>query len=336
MARVPGSAGVYAAPTLRLDSGEELAPARLGWCRYGPEPAQAERVVLFLHGISASPQALPLDGEETAPDAGWGEGWIGPGQYLDTRTCCVLVPNALGSCFGSSGPGSQREPEHFPAVTIADTVRLQGQWLAAQGITQLDEIIGYSYGGYQAFQWAVAGPQRPRRVVVLASAPRGNGSAAELDRLCRLAAAWQSGDAQARIQWRTWRQSVLARYGVRAWLAAQGCPDPEGRIAAEAARWADRFSPWSMARLRGAAMDFDVRAALASCSVPLFWLRGRTDEVFPPGGEPLACPCVAQATVDGRAGHLSPLLESPAWQEVLCALVQQPLPGSLHQGYEKL
>ncbi|GAA0497172.1 MULTISPECIES: alpha/beta fold hydrolase [Pigmentiphaga] len=319
MTDLPAATGVHIEPGLPLDLGGRLAPARLSWCRYGPEPAQASRVVLFLHGISASPQALPIPGADPAPDAGWGAGWIGPGRHYDTRDCCVLVPNALGSCFGSSGPSSQADPAGFPAVTIGDTVRLQGRWLASLGISRLDEVIGYSYGGYQAFQWAVAAPADTSRVVVLASGPAGNGTPAELDRLRALARAWQAGEPQARAQWQRLREATLTRYGQADWLAASGVADPAPAIAHEAARWTERFSPWSLAALRKAAMSFDVRARLPACRTPVRWLLGSGDRLFPPEHGLVLSPFIRQAVVHGRAGHLSPMLESAAWQRALHA-----------------
>ena len=110
---------------MALDGGGRIAPARVAWRRYGPEPAQARAVVLLLHGISGSQQALAPVSGEVHPDAGWASGWLGPGAALDTRHTCVLAPNALGSCFGSSAPDAEL-PASFPDFTITDSVRLQG------------------------------------------------------------------------------------------------------------------------------------------------------------------------------------------------------------------
>ena len=111
--------------SMALDGGGRIAPARVAWRRYGPEPAQARAVVLLLHGISGSQQALAPVSGEVHPDAGWASGWLGPGAALDTRHTCVLAPNALGSCFGSSAPDAEL-PASFPDFTITDSVRLQG------------------------------------------------------------------------------------------------------------------------------------------------------------------------------------------------------------------
>ena len=127
--------------------------------------------MLLLHGISGSQQALAPVGGEVHPDAGWASGWLGSGAALDTRHTCVLAPNALGSCFGSSAPDAE-SPASFPDFTIADSVRLQGcgcaRW-ALRGWMRWWAIPG----GYQAFQWALDPPVPLGRALALASGPRG-------------------------------------------------------------------------------------------------------------------------------------------------------------------
>lgn len=302
---------------LPLDGGGTLAPVRLAWARYGPPPHRARAVVLLLHGISGSHQALrPAEGA-VHPDAGWASPWLGPGAALDTRDTCVLAPNALGSSFGSSAPiGAQASA--FPDVSIADGVRLHGEWLRAIGVERLDAVVGYSYGGYQAFQWAVAAPLPVGRVVALASAPRGGGTMEDAQRLRRIAAALDAGDADAWNEWVESRCVTLRRYGYALWLADAGEPDAEQRLRAEAQAWAARFSPWSMALLRTSACRYDARGALLAAATPVRWLRCVSDELFAPDdpgvGARIAYPAhIVQTSVAGRYGHLSPLLEGPLW-----------------------
>jgi homoserine O-acetyltransferase len=319
------AAGVTQFGGLRLDGGGTLAPAALAWARYGPAPGRARAVVLLLHGISGSHQALRPDQGDAHPDAGWASPWLGPGAALDTRDTCVLSPNALGSCFGSSGPDGALAGE-FPDVSIADGVRLQGEWLRALGVERLDAVVGYSYGGYQAFQWAVAAPLPVGRVVVLASAPLGGGSMADAQRLRRIAAALDAGDEAAWNEWVELRCSTLRRYGYAQWLADKGEhkseSDLEQRLRADAQAWAARFSPWAMAALRSAACRYDARAALSGSSTPVRWLRCASDELFAPDDpgararEPYPANIV-QIGVDGRYGHLSPLLEGRLWNDHL-------------------
>jgi len=46
----------------------------------------------------------------------------------------------------------------YPAITVRDTVTAEKSLLEALGVKHLVAIAGPSYGGYQAFQWAVAYP----------------------------------------------------------------------------------------------------------------------------------------------------------------------------------
>ena len=310
--------GLTRLPALRLDSGASLAPALLAWSRFGPPPDQARATMLLLHGISGSQQALRQAGVDAFPDAGWASPWLGPGKALDTDTCCVLVPNALGSCFGSSAPQGPRAAE-FPAITIADTVRQQGLWLRELGVTRLDAVLGYSYGGYQAFEWAAAPALPVDRVVVLASSPRGNGSAEDVARLRKLAADIDASVPGAAASWTAMRVDTLKRYGYEDWLRGQGLPDPLATLHEEAQAWARHYPPWSMATLRQAASRYDARAALLSCSMPLHWLRCASDTLFAPmdarsGADAPYPPNIRQETIPGRCGHLSPVLEGGLWE----------------------
>ncbi|MFD4839458.1 alpha/beta fold hydrolase [Achromobacter sp. NPDC058515] len=315
------TAGVTQLDALPLDGGGSLAPARLAWSRFGPAPARARSVVMLLHGISGSQQALRMDREPSHADAGWASPWLGPGLALDTRHTCVLAPNALGSCFGSSGPAG-RAAGAFPAVSIADGVRLQGEWLRAMGVERLDAVVGYSYGGYQAFQWAVASPLPVGRVVALASAPRGSGSEADVLRLRGLAAALEAGDLDAWNGWVEMRCATLRGHGYGRWLADAGEPDPELRLRAEASAWAARFSPWSMAALRASACRYDTLKALLTTSTPVHWLRCESDALFPPDDPSVQMEApypsnIVRTRVAGRYGHLSPLLEGSLWRTYL-------------------
>ena len=309
--------GVTQLASLPLDGGGALAPARLAWARHGPPPHCARAVVLLLHGISGSHQALrPAEGD-VHPDAGWASPWLGPGAALDTRDTCVLAPNALGSCFGSSAPAGAAASA-FPDFSIADGVRLQGEWLRAIGVERLDAVVGYSYGGYQAFQWAAAAPLPVGRVVALASAPRGGGSMADAQRLRRIAAALDAGDADAWSDWVELRCATLRRYGYAQWLADTGEAAVELRLRTEAQAWAASFSPWSMAALRTSACRYDARDALLETATPVRWLRCVSDELFAPDdpgtGARIPYPAhIVQTRVGGRYGHLSPLLEGPLW-----------------------
>lgn len=298
--------------TLRLESGHEISPVTLAWSQYGQSPAQARKVYLLLHGITSSPQAFLGDPAPTF-DAGWFQAWA---QGVFDMACdCVLAPNALGSCFGSSSPPRGSSSNDFPLFTIADTVRFYAQWLRWLGVDAVDGVIGYSYGGYQAFQWAINPPVPTGKVVVLASAPKGNGTKTDVDRLWGLAERLDHGDAGAQQAWRAQRIDTLRRYGYADWLAETGAPVDE-TLQRCATLWASQFWPRALACLRHAATHFDVQEALRTKAggTPILWMVNRGDSLFPSNDLHAGQHAnLERQSIYGRFGHSSPMLEPELW-----------------------
>lgn len=175
---------VFAAGDLELDGGGVLPDVRLSYATHGELSPRRDNAVLF-------PTAFAGSHAENA--------WlIGPGRPLDPRRHFVIVPNQLGGGWSSSpsthAPG---DGDAFPAVTIADNVRLQARLLDRLGVERLQLAVGYSMGGQQAYQWAVAHPERVRRLACICSAARtSTWQRVFLDGLRSvLAHAGQAGDA---------------------------------------------------------------------------------------------------------------------------------------------
>src|SRR3546814_12845111 len=81
--------------------------------------------------------------------------------------------------------------------------------LASLGIERLAAVIGYSFGGYLAFEWATRHPDMMRAVVPVATAIKRHGGREMVDVLQRHFAAypdWNGGDYYAaeigRASWR--------------------------------------------------------------------------------------------------------------------------------------
>jgi homoserine O-acetyltransferase len=151
---------------LRLDCGRTLAGPTLHYAVYGRLNAARDNAVLVCHALSGSAQV-----------AAWWPEIFAPGGLLRVEEDCVICVNLLGSCYGSTGPGSiDREtgevygPE-FPLVSIRDNVRAQTQLLDSLGIDRLRLVIGGSIGGMQALDWAILNPDRVRRAAIIAVAP---------------------------------------------------------------------------------------------------------------------------------------------------------------------
>ena len=124
----------------------------------------------------------------------------------------------LGSCYGSTGPGSVNPDTgraygpDFPLISIRDNVRAQSQLLLSLGIAQLRLVLGASIGAMQALEWAILYPERVERALILAVAPL-NAYGIGLNHLQRRAIEtdpqWQCGNYSPQNP--PWRGLALAR-----------------------------------------------------------------------------------------------------------------------------
>ena len=151
-----------------LECGRTLAGLTLHYAVYGRLNAARDNAVLVCHALSGS----ALVGQ-------WWPEVFAPGAVLSLEHDFVICINLLGSCYGSTGPGSVN-PEtgspygsDFPLISIADNVRAQARLLDSLGVRRLRLIIGGSMGGMQAIDWATLFPDRVERAVIIGVAPLG-------------------------------------------------------------------------------------------------------------------------------------------------------------------
>jgi homoserine O-acetyltransferase len=151
---------------LLLESGRTLAGCTLHYAVYGRLNAARDNAVLVCHALSGS-----------ALVGSWWPELFAPGAVLSLDHDFVICINMLGSCYGSTGPGSV-DPEtgkvygpDFPLVSIPDNVRAQAQLLDSLGIRRLRLVLGGSIGGMQALEWAIHDPERVQRALVIGVAP---------------------------------------------------------------------------------------------------------------------------------------------------------------------
>src|SRR5260370_39407392 len=91
----------------------------------------------------------------------------------------------LGSSFGSTNAASNNPATgkpygpDFPAISIRDIVAAQRALVDSLGVKHLVAVAGPSYGGYQAFQWAVAYPDFMDGIVPGNTAPWAPGKTAK-------------------------------------------------------------------------------------------------------------------------------------------------------------
>jgi homoserine O-acetyltransferase len=153
---------------LLLESGRALAGVTLHYAVYGRLNAARDNAVLVCHALSGS-----------ALVGSWWPEVFAPGAVLNLDQDFVICINLIGSCYGSTGPGSV-DPEtgqlygpDFPLVSIRDNVRAQSCLLDSLGIRRLRLVLGGSIGGMQALEWAIHDPARVARTLVIGVAPLG-------------------------------------------------------------------------------------------------------------------------------------------------------------------
>ena len=165
---------------LALRSGAVLPGYTLAYETYGTLNAARDNAVLICHALNASHHVAgsyaDASGAAQPRTEGWWDNMVGPGKPVDTNRFFVIGVNNLGSCFGSTGPTTERADGQlwgadFPVVTVEDWVQAQAALLDALGIERLAAVMGGSLGGMQALSWTVQYPHRVRHAVVVASAP---------------------------------------------------------------------------------------------------------------------------------------------------------------------
>ncbi|HEX6440976.1 MAG TPA: alpha/beta fold hydrolase [Stellaceae bacterium] len=323
----------------RLQNGTAMPEARIAYETYGRLAPHGRNAVLITHGYTGSHHAAgrnPANGNQP----GTWDGLIGPGKAIDTDKLFVVASNMLGSSYGSTNAASSNpvtgEPygPDFPAISIRDIVEAQKRLLDSLGIEHLVAVAGPSYGGYQAFQWAVAYRDFMDAIVPVNTAPWAsvNTDKQLAEMRARLATdpEWNGGryygTGEGKAVLTEIRIETLKRYGIEASLAPR-YPDPAAREAAIrqlAENWARNWDANSLLILRRALLGFDTRPDFANIKAKVLYVLCRTDALFPPKIAPAVIEALRDAGVDARyyeidseLGHSSSGPEHAKWSPVL-------------------
>jgi homoserine O-acetyltransferase len=222
----------------RLESGATLRPVTLSYEVYGRLNANRSNAILVCHALSGGAHAAGY----LAPDdaqPGWWDECIGPGKAFDTERYFVICSNVLGSCYGSSGPGSVDPATgkpyglHFPVVTIGDMVRAQVRLLDHLGIERLLAVAGGSMGGMQVLEWAAHHPNRLRAAIPIATTARHSPMLIAFSEVGRQAIyadpAWNQGDYYSNGKRPDAGLSVARMVGHITYLSEQSMHEKFGR-----------------------------------------------------------------------------------------------------------
>jgi homoserine O-acetyltransferase len=296
-ARVPAAdVKTFVTRDFRLQSGIVMPAVTIAYRTLGVLAPDRNNVVLVTHGNTSGPQMIDPDG--STGEGSWNE-IVGPGKAVDTNSFFAICPNMLGSSYGSTNAASidpatgRRYGPRFPDITVGDIVATQRALLDSLGIERLVAIVGPSYGGFQALQWAVDYPGTVKGIAAIVTAPmvpreRSEGNVARLLATLSKDPNWNGGDyydgggvLESMIQIRI---ATLKTYGIETRLR-DTMSDPEAIEAAirdEATRWAEGFDANSLIVLAKALRGFDVTAQFSRIRSKVLYVLSRTDRLFPP------------------------------------------------------
>src|ERR1700744_666016 len=328
----------FSTKNFRLESGMVMPEVTIVYRTLGTLAAARDNVVLVTHGNTRGQQMIDPDG--SAAEGSWQE-IVGPGKAVDTNKYFAICPNMLGSSYGSSN-GASIDPatgkpygSRVPDITVDDIVATQRALLADLGIEKLVAIVGPSYGGFQAFQWAVNYPGMMRGIAAVVTAPampreRADGNVERLLSTLSKDPNWNGGDyydrggvLESMIQIRI---GTLKTYGIETRLG-KTMSDPkqiEAAIREEAKRWAEGFDANSLIILAKALRSFDVTQQLGKIKSKVLYVLSRTDKLFPPELEPTVMAAFKQAgldadyfLLDSEYGHTASGIDAAKWAQRL-------------------
>jgi homoserine O-acetyltransferase/O-succinyltransferase len=325
---------------LALSNGAVLPDATIAYETYGRLAPHGRNAVLVTHGFTGSHHAAGRNPANGGQPGSW-DGLIGPGKPIDTDRLFVVASNMLGSSYGSTNAASVNPATgkpygpDFPAIAIADIVAAQKNLLQSLGVEHLVAVAGPSYGGYQAFQWAVAYPDFMDAIVPVNTAPWASVNTdkqlAEVTARLESDPDWQGGryHGTGRGPVATLTQiriDTLTRYGTAANLARR-FPDPkeaERALREMALNWARNWDAHSLIILRRALLGWDTRPDFARIRAKVLYILCRSDPLFPPKIAPAVIEALKAEGVEARyfeidsdLGHSSSGPEHAKWSAVL-------------------
>ena len=154
-------------------------PVRLGVQSWGELSARRDNAVLVCHYYTGTMRAARVTADDPP---GWWEGLIGPGRAIDTRQYHVVCmntpsnvqafdPEVVTSGPDTLDPAGQRWGERFPAWDFTDLHAAQLDLLRHLGAERWHAVVGPSFGGMQALQWAARTPELAPRVAAIVASP---------------------------------------------------------------------------------------------------------------------------------------------------------------------
>lgn len=340
----------------QLESGESLDGVEIAYRTWGELSPARDNAVVVCHALTGS-----------ADVDRWWPRLLGAGRALDPERDFVIAANALGSCYGTTGPASPRPGgggrwgPGFPAVTVRDQVRLGILLLDRLEVERVRLVVGGSLGGMQALEWALLDRRRVEAVAALSASARQSAWAIGWSRLGRAAleldpayrgggyAADQPPDgglalarALAIVSYRS-RPSLERRFGRE--RRDDGRYQVESYLDHQGRKLVERFDANTYRVQLGALDSHDLTRGrgpldrvLGALDLPVFVLSTTTDLLYPPEEQDELATLLPRATLerlDSPHGHDAFLVESARVERALArfrATLAEPAPRLVAAG----
>jgi len=145
---------IFQQKNFQLENRIVLPEARLCYQTYGTLNEETQdNVIVICHALTGN----------ASLHSWWGD-LLGDGKAFDTSKYLIVCCNILGSCYGSTSPQCKNIAtgkaygKEFPDISVQDTVRIQLLMLKNHlKINSIKSVIGGSFGGMQAIEFAMQG-----------------------------------------------------------------------------------------------------------------------------------------------------------------------------------
>ncbi len=148
----------------QLESGSSLPGFQLKYTTLGQLNKDRSNVIWICHALTGSSDFTD-----------WWKELFTEGTPFDPRDYFIICVNALGGCYGSTGPLSLNPKtskpffHEFPAITNRDIVTAFDLLRENLGIKKIHTLLGGSLGGQQVLEWAVLQPQVFDHIIPIAT-----------------------------------------------------------------------------------------------------------------------------------------------------------------------
>ena len=140
-----------------LESGERIKDLKIQYHTFGTLNPQCDNVVWCFHAMSSNSNVLQ-----------WWPGLFGENDLFTPNEYFIICVNALGSPYGSTAP----ENLDFPLFTVRDIVKTQLQLAQYLKVSRIKLLIGGSFGGSQALEFAYSFKGEIAKMVLIACSAR--------------------------------------------------------------------------------------------------------------------------------------------------------------------